>query len=123
MIRSWLFSMLNIFSNLLFAITSSQIDGYANFNATTDTTFTFDGAAGKVQLYTSDDSVKVEFNEATNVNSMVLPKSTVVERSGVIKTVYVKGVTTTGTLHISGDPLSELKSDLEIQDTLNTRKI
>ena len=123
MIRSLLWSMANIFVNVLISITSSQVDGYANFNASTDATFTFDGAAGKIQLYTADDAVRVEFNEATNVNSMVIPKGVVVERSGVIKTIYVKGTTTTGSLHISGDPLSSLKSDLEIQDTLNTKKI
>jgi len=105
-----------------FSVISAQVDGYANFTNKADATFSFDGAAGKVHLYSADDAMLVEFNEATNVNSMIVPKATVVEREGIIKTVYVKGTTTTGTLHISGDVISETKPDIEIQDEMKGYK-
>ena len=120
--KHWIYSFLNNFSSLLFAVTSVQVDAYATFNTKTDATIAFDGCAGKVHLYSADDATLVELNEATNVNSMIIPSGQVVTRVGMVKTVYVKGTTKGGTLHVSGDLMSESKGDFEMQDTLNVRK-
>ena len=122
-IVSWFYEFLSTVTKIVPSISDSvQVDGYANFTNKADGTFAFTGAAGKVTLYSADDAMFVEFNEATNVNSMVVPKATVVERSGIITSISVKGTTTTGTLHISADMVSETKSDFELQSEMKGYK-
>jgi hypothetical protein len=121
-IKSFIYSLLNNLSGLLFAVTPVKVDEYAVFNTKTDATISFDGCAGKIHLYSADEAMRVEFNEATNNDSMLIPSGQVVELSGAIKSIQVKGTSKGGTVYVSADMLSSGKGDFELQDDVNVRK-
>jgi hypothetical protein len=127
-----IFRILDYVINLLTIFGTLSDDGYATFNSPIstggvgggpDVAFTFSGFAKSIQVYTSDEDVRLGFDQVVDADSMLVPKDNVITIEKPVKVLYVVGTSAGGTLSILSSNLNEGKSDEELRQELPKRKL
>jgi len=96
-------------------------DNYLDVGTSSDGSVELTGLSGKITLV-ADQDMLVGFDEATGVNSLLIPANQVVSLSQSAKTIYAKGSTKAGKLRILTENLNTGKSDQQLMDEAYVRK-